>query len=106
MRYTLRNIEKEEDIEKKFKYYKKLAYDTERKALERKKDFQEYSTRIDKEINEEHRKNRRSIKRLNQITKEMIKEGDSEYANKLVALGMVQREEKKQGYIPLVLDNK
>lgn len=101
MRYTLRNAEKEKDIDKKYVYYRKLAVDTERKSKDREKEFKELSSRIRKEIIDEREKYKAEIDSLNARTDEIIKGGPAEYANQLVALGRVQKEEKKQGFIPL-----
>lgn len=102
MRYTLRNLDKEKETDRQYNYYKKLAIETERKAKERGREYQEFSTKIDEEIKEGHRKYRKGVKKLNLEAKKIIKEGVSEYSNKLVALGVIQKEEKKQGYIPLL----
>jgi aromatic ring-opening dioxygenase catalytic subunit (LigB family) len=102
MRYTLRNLDKEKETDRQYNYYKKLAIETERKAKERGREYQEFSTKIDEEIKEGHRKYRKGVKKLNLEAKKIIKEGVSEYSNKLVALGAIQKEEKKQGYIPLL----
>jgi hypothetical protein len=101
MRYTNRSVEKEKDTDKKYVFYKKLAIDTEKKAKERHREYQEESSKIDDEIKEEHREYRRYVNRLNKKTDEIIAENSAEYANKLVSLSFLQREEKRQGYIPL-----
>ena len=54
MRYTLRNIEKERDIAKKYTYYKNLAIDTERNAKERNRQINLFCAKIDEEIKELH----------------------------------------------------
>lgn len=102
MRYTVRNLEKEKEIEERYTYYKKLAIDTERRAKDRDLEFQEASSKIDEEIKEEHREYRKFVNKINRQTKEIIKEGASEYANKLISLETLQKREKKSGYIPLL----
>jgi hypothetical protein len=102
MRYTMRNLEKEKQVEEKYTYYKKLAIDTERRAKDRDVQFQEVSSKIDEEIKEEHREYRKFVNKINKQTKDIIKEGASEYANKLISLEDLQKKENKSGYIPLL----
>ena len=101
MRYTRRNMDKEKELDKKCSYYRKLAVDTERQAKERNKELNVITNRIRREIVEEREKCKAEVSLLNARTNEIIKGGASEYANRLVALGIIQREEKKQGFIPL-----
>ena len=75
--------------------------DTERQAKERNKELNVITNRIRREIVEEREKCKAEVSLLNARTNEIIKGGASEYANRLVALGIIQREEKKQGFIPL-----
>jgi Protein of unknown function len=101
MRYTLRNIEKEQELDRKYTYYKKLAIDTERNAKQRYREYKKISSEIDEVIKEEHKEFRKFEGKLEARTKQILKEGPSEFANKLVSLGILQREEKKTGYIDL-----
>lgn len=101
MRYTVRNLDKERETEKKYSFFKKLAVDTERKARERGKELQEMASRIDEEIKGEHKEFRKFVNRINRRTKEIIKEGPSEYANKLISLEALQNDKKKGAFIQL-----
>ena len=101
MRYTVRNLDKEWETEKKYSFFKKLAVDTERKARERGKELQEMANRIDEEIKVEHKEFRRFVNRINRRTNEIINEGPSEYANKLISLESLQNDKRKGAYIQL-----
>lgn len=101
MRYTVRNIDKERETEKKHSYYKKLALDTEKRSKERDLLIQETSSKIDEKIVEAHRKYKRFVNRIVRKTKQVIKEGPGEYAKKIVSIDSLLGPDKKSGYISL-----
>lgn len=65
MRYTVRNLEKEKDLDERYAYYKKLAIDAERNNKERDKKFQDISLRIEEQIKENHREYREFVNNIN-----------------------------------------
>lgn len=65
MRYTVRNLEKERDLDDRYAYYKKLAMDTEKNNKERDKTFQDISSRIEERIKENHREYREFVDNIN-----------------------------------------
>lgn len=101
MRYTVRNLEKERDLDERYAYYKKLAIDTERKNKEREKEFQEISSKIEEKLKENHRDYRVFVHKINTQTEKFIEEGASDHANKLISLSLLQKEDKRSGYISL-----
>lgn len=101
MRYTTRNIQKEKETEKKHAYYKKLAIDTEKQSKDRDKQFLETSFKIDEKIKEEHKKYRLFVNRITGETKQVIRDGPSDLAKKLVSFDALLGPDKKSGYISL-----
>ncbi|CAG9334076.1 unnamed protein product [Blepharisma stoltei] len=94
MRYTLRNPDKEKELDRKFSYYRKMAISCERKAVEKDKEFQDFSFRVEEKIKEDHREYLKQIKILNEHTQKVLQENANEYANKLVAQSKKEKEEK------------
>jgi hypothetical protein len=101
MRYSVRNMDKERETEKKYSFYRKLAFDTEKKARERSKEFQQIDLKIDEDIKAGNREFRKFVNRINRRTKEIIREGPAEFANRLISLDGLLEEKKKGGYINL-----
>lgn len=86
MRYTLRNIKKEKEVDRKFAHFRKLAIKTEEQARLRDQQYNAYSDKIDEKIHANHIDFLRHVRRLNNYTKKILEEDPHEYANKLVSL--------------------
>jgi hypothetical protein len=86
MRYTLRNIKKEKEIDRKFAHFRKLAIKTEEQAKLRDQQYNAYSAKVDEKLRENHIDFLRHVRRINNFTKKILEEDPHEYANQIVSM--------------------
>lgn len=95
MRFTLRNLQKEEEVDKKFHNYRKLAIQAEERAIKREVEYNDFSEAIDQKIQKNHDAYILHARRLKKYTEKIMSEDPHEYANKLISMDKYLQQKDK-----------
>lgn len=94
MLYTLRNEEREQQIDRRFQSFVKLAIETEEKSKQRALEYTKLSNQVDLELKENHRHAQDVIKVRAKSIRKTLEDDPHEYANILVSLHQKEKMEK------------
>ena len=94
MLYTLRNEEREQQIDRRFQSFVKLAVETEEKCKQRALEYTKLSNQVDLELKENHRHAQDVIRVRAKSIRKTLEDDPHEYANILVSLHQKEKMEK------------
>lgn len=94
MLYTLRNEEREQQIDRRFQSFVKLAMETDEKSRQRAAEYEDLNRQVDLELKANHRHVQEVNRVLTKNMRKVMEEDAHEYANYLVSLHQKEKLEK------------